>query len=138
MKAMVERDRKTSIKSIMYSTGNEIRNRIGRSGGYQLSREITDCFKRNDPTRRSPTPCVMLRLMPMKKMDANLLKNADQIYFARVTEAFAAPLDVTGYNYMPERFEMDHAYFRIKYFAPQKRLLRTAVMAGAWWSGSRS
>ena len=116
VKAMVERDRNHPCV-IMYSTGNEIPERDGRSGGYQLSREITDCFKRNDPTR--PVTNALCNASPdadVEGMDANLLKNADQIYFARVTEAFAAPLDVTGYNYMPERFEMDHAYFPNKVF----------------------
>ena len=116
VKAMVERDRNHPCV-IMYSTGNEIPERDGRSGGYQLSREITDCFKRNDPTR--PVTNALCNASPdadVEGMDANLLKNADQIYFARATEAFAAPLDVTGYNYMPERFEMDHAYFPNKVF----------------------
>ncbi len=116
VKAMIQRDR-NHPSVVMYSTGNEIPERDGRSGGFELAETLADYFKANDPTR--PVTNALSNVSPeavVNGIGANLLKNTDQTYFARATEAFAKPLDVVGYNYMPERFEIDHAYFPERVF----------------------
>ena len=98
--SMVLRDR-NHPSVIMWSIGNEIWERDGRSDGPTIAQKLHDYVKELDPTR--PTincTCVLF--------------NTDMVPFAKTDDAwddltrdFIKPTDVVGYNYMPSRLEQD-------------------------------
>ena len=107
VEAMVRRDRNHACV-VMYSTGNEIPERDGHSGGNQLAREIADTFRALDPSR--PVTNALNNVSPqgnVNGIEANLLSEQD--YFLTATQAYAQPLDIVGYNYMRDRLEKDHS-----------------------------
>lgn len=104
MAAMVLRDRNHPSVA-MWSTGNEIPERDGRSEGYATARELAEFVRALDPTR--PVANALCAIwgdgMTMEEMEA-----ANQLdAWANVTEAFAAPLDIVGYNYLMHRYVED-------------------------------
>ena len=114
--AMVERDRNHACV-IMYCTGNEIPERDGHSDGARISRELAEYIRALDPTR--PVTNALCNVAPeggVDGLEANLLKERGTDYFAWKTAEFSAPLDVVGYNYMPDRFEPDHERFPERVF----------------------
>lgn len=109
IEAMVRRDRNHACV-IMYSTGNEIPERDGHSGGNQLARELAEYFRQLDSSR--PVTNALNNVSPqgnVNGIEANLLKEQD--YFLAATKEYASPLDIVGYNYMRDRLEKDHAAF---------------------------
>ena len=94
IEAMVLRDR-NHPSIILWSTGNEIPERNGRSGGADTARRLCDGVRRLDKTR------------PLTNALCGLWGVDADLDWADVTEGFAAPLDVAGYNYLPERYEED-------------------------------
>lgn len=113
--AMVERDRNHACV-ILYSTGNELPERDGHSEGHRVNRELAEYMRALDSTR--PVTSALCNVSPegVNGIEANLLKDSGQDYFAHVTEGYAAPLDVVGYNYMPDRFEPDRALNKNRVF----------------------
>ncbi len=106
--AMVGRDRNHACV-ILYSTGNEVPERDGRCKGAEVSAALANEFRRLDPTR--PVTHALCNVTPegVNGIDANLEK--DDRYFAEATAAVAEPLDIVGYNYLPDRFEKDRKRF---------------------------
>lgn len=110
---------------IMWSTGNEINERNGLSGGYKLAKELADHVRSLDSTRlvtnAIPVPFnglededMLKSLKSLKQVvDENhgTLQNLGSPYSMSIwgekTEAFVAPLDVVGYNYLENRYEED-------------------------------
>jgi beta-galactosidase len=93
MASMVLRDR-NHPGVVMWSTGNEIIERNGRSNGYALAKELADFVRGLDPTRPVANALCDLwsdNIRPDFETDDP---------FAVLTEKFAEPLDVVGYNYL--------------------------------------
>jgi len=100
IESMVLRDR-NHPSVIMWSTGNEIPERDGRSDGYAYSRKLADFIRSLDNTRAIT-----------HALNNIVLKNGgDDDHWGKVTSKFVEPLDVVGYNYMLERYEMDGKKF---------------------------
>jgi beta-galactosidase len=103
--AMVRRDRNHACVA-MYSTGNEIPERDGHSGGYQIAAELANELRRLDPTR--PVLNALCAVAPQpNSADAVQQQESGADTFTTVTESFVLPLDIVGYNYMPSRFAKD-------------------------------
>jgi beta-galactosidase len=90
--AMLLRDRNHPC-IILWSIGNEVRERDGYGGGYQISRTLAEYVRKVDPTRPvTAAICNSWRGDPWEIMDP----------------AFAT-LDVGGYNYQWSQYRPDHA-----------------------------
>ena len=94
MTAMVLRDR-NHPSVVLWSTGNEIPERDGHSDGYALARRLADFVRGLDGTR------------PVTNALCDLWQGGGD--FATATAAFAAPLDVVGFNYLLARYAQDGA-----------------------------
>lgn len=108
MASMVLRDR-NHPSVILWSTGNEIPERDGRSEGYDYAKKLADYVRSLDNTRAVTNaicwPAPSLGFSPLNiDMDA-LSKDFD--LWGETTEKFAEPLDVVGYNYLLERYGKD-------------------------------
>lgn len=122
MEAFITRDR-NHPSIFMWSTGNEIVERGGMSGGYRLAAQLAQKVRALDPTR--PVTNALCSLWSgleddvMQKMQEELqnsggyIENSNTPFIDRIwaeyTEAFCAPLDVVGYNYLDKRYEVDGA-----------------------------
>ncbi len=124
MELFMTRDR-NHPSIIMWSTGNEIVERNGLSRGNELAARLADFARSLDHTRPITnglcTPFngladedMLKSLMSLKQVaeeSGGTLQNLGNPYsnskWAKWTEAFAAPLDVVGYNYMEYRYEDD-------------------------------
>ena len=121
MEAFITRDR-SHPSVFMWSTGNEIVERGGMSGGYAIAAKLAEKVRALDPTR--PVLNALCSLWSgleddlMEKMRDELAKagggyieNSDTPFidnvWAEYTEYFCAPLDVVGYNYIDKRYAMD-------------------------------
>ena len=108
---MIVRDRNHPCV-ISYSIGNEIAERDGKNNGAIWAQKLVDKIKSLDDTR-----FVMAGLTgifdedkePGSNFDANV--NGSDTRWAEVTKDYCKPLDVVGYNYLSERYEMDHQLF---------------------------
>ncbi len=110
IQSMVLRDRNHPCVAF-WSTGNEITERLGMSGGYELSRLLADAVRELDSTR----------------FLSNALCGAwdqESKDFAAESEEFAAPLDVAGYNYLWQRYDEDLAKY------PNRFIYSTETIAG--------
>lgn len=122
--AFLERDR-NHPSIFCWSIGNEITERNGLYGGAEISRKLALKVKELDPSR--PVAAAMPTLFnglddedTMKQLQAMMASGgpgqnmntdfADEVWADR-TEAFCAPLDLVGYNYLPDRYEMDHVRY---------------------------
>jgi len=99
MASMVLRDR-NHPSVVMWSIGNEIPERDGRSDGYAIARELADYVRSLDTTR--PVTNALCGL----GRDAQPDPSTDDLW-GKLTEKFAEPLDVVGYNYQMDRLESD-------------------------------
>ncbi len=112
---------------ISYSIGNEIRECDGTSGGYALSRLLSDEIRKYDRTR--PVTAAVCGVYESPRADApedyakSFMKGYTDIgrgerpgvfgedsWLAR-TEQFMEPLDIVGYNYKHYRYAYDHEKF---------------------------
>ncbi len=110
IESMVLRDRNHPCVAF-WSTGNEIPERFGKSGGYALARELAACVRALDDTR----------------LVSNALCSAwdqDVTDWAAQSEEFAAPLDIVGYNYLWQRYAEDLAKY------PDRFIYSTETIAG--------
>lgn len=123
MKAFILRDR-NHPSILFWSTGNEIPERGGMNDGYRLSMELAACVRSLDNTRLvSNGLCSYWNGLDDRTAAANFLKmkelsenttGMEQNASAPVTdtfwedrsEPFCSFLDVVGYNYMEDHYEL--------------------------------
>lgn len=112
MTSMLLRDR-NHPSIIMWSTGNEIVERDGRSEGYTYARKLADFVRSLDNTRAITNAVCNIGEDPMiTGLAANLItESKDKDYFGERTGEFLEPLDVAGYNYLLNRYESDREKF---------------------------
>ena len=113
LRSMILRDR-NHPSVIMWSTGNEIVERSGISDGADWSRRLADYVRALDSTRPvNNAVCGFFEDPEIAEMAANSLSTAGEgkDFWAQRSEAFLAPLDVAGYNYLLDRYEKDHALY---------------------------
>ncbi len=110
--SMILRDR-NHPSVIMWSTGNEIVERDGRSDGYAYARTLADHVRSIDPSRPVTSAlCGVRHDTDAVGLEANVATTAgERDYWRDVTTAFAEPLDVVGYNYLLDRYENDGLKF---------------------------
>ncbi len=100
--AMVRRDR-NHPSIVMWSTGNEIIERDGRSGAALLASRMADMIRTIDPTRPVTNAlCDLWEDNQPNDTPEDIMNRWDAL-----TGGFAAPLDVVGYNYLLHRYERD-------------------------------
>jgi len=119
---MIRRDRNHPCVAC-YSIGNEIVERTGRSDGAEWSAKLCDEARKWDSTRPI-TSAVCGEWPSFEPEDSDeyrrymtggtLEHNCDERLdskFAEMTEAYMAPLDIVGYNYLYQRYLHDHALY---------------------------
>ncbi len=109
---------------IIWSTGNEIPERSKLSNGIEWSAKLASWVRTLDPTRPviNAECCFFNGLddydmeqsmgeMIVQLQETGSIQNFDTEYTNQIwgghTEAFFAPLDIAGYNYLEHRYEMD-------------------------------
>jgi beta-galactosidase len=90
--SMLLRDR-NHPSIVMWSVGNEVLERDGRSGGAEIVRMLADRVRQVDPTR---------------PVTAALCHVWDKLHTWEDTDAVFAHLDVGGYNYLWQEYANDH------------------------------
>jgi beta-galactosidase len=112
MASMILRDR-NHPSIIMWSTGNEIVERDGRSEGYDYARKLADFVRSLDDTRAVTNALCGINPDPMVSgLAANLLTvEESHDYWGELSSKFVEPLEVVGYNYLLNRYESDGKKF---------------------------
>ena len=126
--AFMKRDR-NHPSVIIWSTGNEIPERGGLGNGYTLATRLARKAHSLDPSRPvSNAICSywsglddeltaenMKKIMGNAASDASPLQNADggknDTSWEELSEAFTNDLDIVGYNYMEDKYALDHEMF---------------------------
>lgn len=109
--AMILRDR-NHPSIIMWSTGNEIVERDGRSEGYSYARELADFIRQLDVSRPVTNALCGIHADPLiSGLAANAAAQEKDDIWGRLSRDFIAPLDVAGYNYLLDRYQSDGAAF---------------------------
>lgn len=121
IKDMVMRDRNHPCV-ISYSVGNEIPERINISDGAYWSQTLVKEVKKYDTTKlvtagvneiwEKPDPDAPKGYAdPYSREGFPEGKGMSDYNWGPRTEAFAAPLDIVGYNYLYTRYERDHEVY---------------------------
>lgn len=117
--SMVVRDRNHPCV-IMWSTGNEIHERAGRSDGYNIGKMIADTIKENDDTRLlTHAFCHFwddFEYGPLAAKTFDLPADQPDFWCEKIAPQ-AGNLDVLGYNYMTHRIDKDEKIFPAHLFA---------------------
>lgn len=125
--AFIIRDR-NHPSIILWSTGNEITERGGLNRGYTLAAKLAARVKSMDRSRPvSNAVCSYwnglddrmmkenLRKMQRIQEEGETLQNADggkgDTSWEEMTEAFVNGLDIVGYNYMEDKYLLDHQMY---------------------------
>lgn len=126
--AFIKRDR-NHPSVVIWSTGNEIPERGGLNNGYTLATILAEFVRSLDSTRPvSNAICSywcgldeelsienMKKLMGNSSGDNNSFQNADggknDASWEEYSEAFTNGLDIVGYNYMENKYPLDHEMF---------------------------
>lgn len=126
--AFMKRDR-NHPSVIIWSTGNEIPERGGLGNGYTLATRLAKKAHSLDPSRPiSNAICSywsgldddltaenMKKIMGNNASDNAPLQNADEgkndTSWEEYSEAFTNGLDIVGYNYMEDKYQLDHEMF---------------------------
>lgn len=114
---------------ILWSTGNEIPERGGLNNGYILASRLAETVRSLDPSRpvsngicsfwngldEALTAEEMRKAKEMADGDKDIqnmdMDGRQERNWEHYTEPFAAGLDVVGYNYLEEKYEMDHEMY---------------------------
>lgn len=117
--SMVQRDRNHPAV-IMWSTGNEIHERAGRSGGYRIAKMIADTIREQDNTR--PLTHAFCHFWDngeyLEQCEKTFKLPPDQPdFWCEKIAPHAGNLDVLGYNYLTHRVNKDEKIFRSHLFA---------------------
>ena len=120
--AFITRDR-NHPSIFMWSVGNELPEQGGLAGGYEISAKLTDAVRKLDGTRPvGGSLCSFFSglddrdngkfwqsIMQEAMASGGTLNNLDGPYGKQIwngrTEAFCAPWDVVGYNYLDYHYE---------------------------------
>ncbi len=125
--AFIYRDR-NHPSVIIWSTGNEIPERGGLGKGYSLAEKLALKVKSLDGSRPvSNAICSFwngmddvlmkdaLKKMQERKEETENLQNADtgkeDTSWEEMSEPFANGLDIVGYNYMEDKYPLDHQMY---------------------------
>ncbi len=126
--AFMKRDR-NHPSVIIWSTGNEIPERGGMNNGYTLATRLAKAAHILDPSRPiSNAICSywsglddelsqenVKKMMGDVSVDASSLQNADggknDTSWEEYSEAFTNGLDIVGYNYMEDKYPLDHKIY---------------------------
>lgn len=126
--AFMKRDR-NHPSVILWSTGNEIPERGGMNNGYTIATRLAEAARVLDPSRPiSNAICSywsglddeltqenMKKIMGESASDGATLQNADtgknDTSWEEYSEAFTNGLDIVGYNYMEDKYPLDHEMF---------------------------
>lgn len=127
MKSFILRDR-IHPSVIFWSTGNEIPERGGMNDGYRLAMELASYARSLDPTRLvsnglcsywngldDKTAADDIRKRELSESGTGTEQNAaasvTDTFWEERSEPFCSFLDVVGYNYMEDRYEMGGKMF---------------------------
>lgn len=112
MASMILRDR-NHPSIVMWSTGNEIVERDGRSEGYAYAQKLADYVRSLDNTRAVTNALNNIYPDPhVTGLAANMESDAtDRDWWGELSYDFVKPLDVVGYNYLLSRYEEDGKKF---------------------------
>lgn len=126
--AFMKRDR-NHPSVIIWSTGNEIPERGGLNNGYTRATRLAETARILDPSRpisnaicsywsgldEELTQENMNKMMEDVSVDAASLQNADggknDTSWEEYSEAFTNGLDIVGYNYMEDKYPLDHEMY---------------------------
>ncbi|MDO5435319.1 MAG: glycoside hydrolase family 2 TIM barrel-domain containing protein [Clostridia bacterium] len=114
--AFVRRDR-IHPSVIIWSTGNEIPERGGLSGGYPLASRLAEAIRMLDGTRPVSNGICSFwcglddELTRGKDATLPAPDHDEETTWDRLTEPFANGLDIVGYNYLEDLYEKSHERF---------------------------